>query len=80
VPILRGRGDAEEVAERLERCFDEPFELEGLRLQGAASVGLAVFPEDGANKEELQRSADAAMYSHKEGKRRLESLTEGLHH
>ena len=69
VPILRNRTDAEEIATRLEHCFDESFDLEGIEIFGSASVGLAVYPEDGATKEELQRSADAAMYTHKEGKR-----------
>jgi len=68
VPILRGRADAEEIAMRLERCFDEPFDLDGLQLRGSASVGLAIYPEDGATEEELQRYADAAMYRHKESK------------
>jgi diguanylate cyclase (GGDEF)-like protein len=68
-PILRSRADAEDIAMRLDRCFDEPFDLEGCRLQGSASVGLAVYPEDGATKEDLQRSADAAMYAHKQAKR-----------
>jgi diguanylate cyclase (GGDEF)-like protein len=69
VPILRDRADAEEIAMRLERCFDEPFDLEGLQLHGSASVGLAVYPEDGATEEELQRSADRAMYENKESKK-----------
>jgi diguanylate cyclase (GGDEF)-like protein len=69
VPILRNRDDAEEIAVRLDRCFDEPFDLEGLHLRGSASVGLAVYPEDGTTEEELQRSADAAMYAHKESKK-----------
>jgi len=69
VPILRNSTDAEEIALRLERCFDEPFELEGLQLHGSASVGLAVYPQDGTTKEELQRSADAAMYVHKQNKK-----------
>jgi diguanylate cyclase (GGDEF)-like protein len=69
VPILHSRADAEEIAARLEQCFDEPFELEEVCLNGSASVGLAVYPEDGATKEELQRHADAAMYAHKESKR-----------
>jgi diguanylate cyclase (GGDEF)-like protein len=74
VPILRSRADAEEIAVRLERCFDEPFDLEGYRLHGSASVGLAVYPEDGASKEDLQRSADAAMYVHKQAKRQRDRL------
>ena len=74
VPILRSRADAEEIAVRLERCFDEPFDLEGLRLRGSASVGLAVYPEDGTTEEELQRSADQAMYANKDNKRRGEDM------
>jgi diguanylate cyclase (GGDEF)-like protein len=72
VPILRDRADAEEIATRLERCFDEPFELDGPQLHGSASVGLAVYPEDGVSEEELQRSADAAMYANKQQKRPLD--------
>jgi diguanylate cyclase (GGDEF)-like protein len=83
VPILRSRADAEEIAMRLERCFDESFDLDGFRMHGAASVGLAVYPEDGTTKEELQRSADAAMYANKETKRHAklsdESMVEELH-
>jgi diguanylate cyclase (GGDEF)-like protein len=69
VPVLDSPDDAEEIASRLERSFDEPFELEGIRIHGTASVGLAVYPEDGATEAELQRSADAAMYLRKESKR-----------
>jgi diguanylate cyclase (GGDEF)-like protein len=68
IPILRSRADAEEIAVRLERCFDEPFEVDGHSLSGAASIGLAVYAEDGATKEDMQRSADAAMYAHKQEK------------
>jgi diguanylate cyclase (GGDEF)-like protein len=78
VPILRSHADAEEIAMRLERCFDDPFELDGYTLLGSASVGLAVYPEDGTTKEGLQRSADAAMYAHKETRKRQEKLTEAM--
>jgi diguanylate cyclase (GGDEF)-like protein len=78
VPILHSRSDAEEIAMRLERCFDEPFEVDGIKFLGSASVGLAVYPEDGATKEDLQRSADAAMYANKEGKRHQEKLAEAM--
>ena len=78
VPILRSHADAEEIATRLERCFDEPFELDGYTLLGSASVGLAVYPEDGTTKEGLQRSADAAMYSHKQSRKQQDKLTETM--
>jgi diguanylate cyclase (GGDEF)-like protein len=79
VPILHGRADVEEIAVRLEHCFDEPFDIEGFKLQGSASVGLAVYPEDGSTKEDLQRSADAFMYAHKERKRHQEKVDDVMH-
>jgi diguanylate cyclase (GGDEF)-like protein len=80
VPILRSHADAEEIAERLERCFDSCFELEGYTLRGSASVGLAVYPEDGATKEELQRAADVAMYGRKEAKRCQDRMVDAMQH
>ena len=76
VPILRNPTDAEEIAKRLDHCFDEPFNLEGIRLKGSASIGLAIYPDEGTTEEELQRAADAAMYVHKESKREQQRLNE----
>jgi diguanylate cyclase (GGDEF)-like protein len=78
VPILRSRADAEEIAMRLEHCFDEPFELEGYTLLGSASVGLAVYPEDAGSKEGLQRAADIAMYANKEFRKRQENMANAI--
>ena len=50
VPTVRNRADVEEIALRLERCFDEPFAVEGYVLHGSASIGIALYPEDGATK------------------------------
>jgi len=62
VPVVRNRAAAEEIAHRLERCFDEPFPIEGYVLHGSASVGLALYPEDGASRDSLLSASDAAMY------------------
>jgi diguanylate cyclase (GGDEF)-like protein len=59
---IPSRGGVEEIAHRLERCFDEPFAVEGYVLQGSASVGIALYPEDGATRDSLLSAADAAMY------------------
>ena len=50
VPVVRNRADVEEIALRLERCFDEPFAIESHVLQGSASVGIALYPEDASTK------------------------------
>jgi diguanylate cyclase (GGDEF)-like protein len=56
------RADLEEIARRLGRCFDSPFAIEGYQLHGAASLGVAVYPEDGDTKDTLLSAADASMY------------------
>ena len=56
------RAGIEEIAGRLERCFEEPFAVEGYVLNGSASVGVAVYPEDGTTRDSLFSAADAAMY------------------
>jgi diguanylate cyclase (GGDEF)-like protein len=74
VPVVRNRADVAEIAARLEHCFDEPFLLDGYSIAGTASVGVAVYPDDGTNKDSLLSSADAAMYVAKNtGRRRIES-------
>jgi GGDEF domain-containing protein len=45
-------------------------------MHGSASIGLAVYPEDGSSKEDLQRSADALMYAHKQSKKHQEKVSE----
>jgi diguanylate cyclase (GGDEF)-like protein len=68
---VRSRADVEEVALRLERCFDEAFQLEGIELRGSASMGIALYPEDGKTRDSLLCAADAAMYVAKHSKRGL---------
>jgi len=69
ITTVRNRAGAEEIAQRLERSFDEPFTVEGCVLHGSASFGIALYPEDGATKDSLLNAADAAMYTAKNAKR-----------
>jgi diguanylate cyclase (GGDEF)-like protein len=71
VPTARNRAAVEEIAVRLERSFDEPFAVEGYVLHGSASVGFALYPEDGATKDSLLSAADASMYVSKNAKRQI---------
>lgn len=72
LPIVHNRPEIEEVVERLEQTFLEPFCADGYRLHGSASFGFAVYPEDGASKDELLSAADAAMYVAKQTKKEAE--------
>lgn len=69
VPVARSRAAIEEIAQRLERCFDAPFAVEGNVLRGGASVGVGLYPEDGSSADSLLSAADAAMYVAKHTKR-----------
>lgn len=68
VSIPNGQPDLDKIIARLERCFDEPFDVGGLHLNGEASIGSALFPENGATKDALLSAADAAMYEVKSKK------------
>ncbi len=65
VPKARTRAEVQEIAMRLESCFTTPFQVEGYSLSGSASVGIALYPEDGDTKDGLLSAADAAMYVNK---------------
>ena len=65
IPVVRNRAEVEEIVQRLVRCFDEPFLIDTCSIVGMASVGFAIYPEDGQSKDELKRVADSAMYAHK---------------
>lgn len=64
-----GRAAAAHVAQKVGRLVDEPFEIEGEVLSVQASIGISVYPEDGADRMALTRNADAAMYHAKESGR-----------
>jgi diguanylate cyclase (GGDEF)-like protein len=57
-----GREEAEAYKRRFLRCFENIFVIDGIRIRGTASIGLAVFPEHGTTAEELKRHADIEMY------------------
>jgi diguanylate cyclase (GGDEF)-like protein len=69
VPVVQNRSDVEEIAERLECCFDEPFGVEGCTVHGSASVGIALYPADATTRDGLLTTADSAMYAEKHGRR-----------
>jgi diguanylate cyclase (GGDEF)-like protein len=67
---VRSRTGVEEIAQRLERCFDAPFAAENFSLHGSASIGIAIYPTDGITKNSLLSAADAAMYERKHAMRK----------
>ncbi|WP_051155351.1 EAL domain-containing response regulator [Noviherbaspirillum massiliense] len=62
LPELRDRRDAGVIADKFLKCLDQPFYLDGHELHVSASIGIAVYPDDGNAIDDLIRHADIAMY------------------
>jgi diguanylate cyclase (GGDEF)-like protein len=74
IAVVRTRADVDEIAQRLLQIFDQPFAVEGYVLHGGASVGVALYPEDGVNTDSLLCAADAAMYVAKHTRRQVSEI------
>jgi diguanylate cyclase (GGDEF)-like protein/PAS domain S-box-containing protein len=57
--------DASALAEKIIETLNEPFFIQGQRVQISASIGISRFPRDGATTDRLLQNADTAMYAAK---------------
>jgi len=62
LPELNQPGDADLIAAKIMAVLDEPFNIDGRSFRATASIGVAIFPEDGDTPDLLIRNADVAMY------------------
>ncbi|MDX1499034.1 MAG: EAL domain-containing protein [Woeseiaceae bacterium] len=54
--------EAAAIAERVLRALSQPFTCEGHQFVITPSIGIALYPQDGASRDELLMNADSAMY------------------
>ena len=62
----RNRDSALELARAVAQALADPFDLEDMVVDAQASVGISLFPHDGAEVDRLLQKADVAMYRAKE--------------
>ena len=60
------RGEIEKVAAKLLDAVGQPVQLSGHECLATASIGIAMFPDHGADVHTLTKNADMAMYLAKE--------------
>ena len=66
------------VAEGILEALVKPFDVGTSRLNMPASIGVAMFPHDGADASALLKNADTAMYAAKQaGRNRIEHFSGG---
>ena len=59
---IKERFEAGRVAERILKACSHSIKIGDRELFASASIGIAVYPEDGADAETLLKNADSAMY------------------
>jgi diguanylate cyclase (GGDEF)-like protein len=79
VSEVTSRAAIDRIAAELNRELGEAFRLGEDEVFVSASIGIAVFPEDGRTPDELLRRADRALYVSKEqGRNRASYFTRSL--
>ena len=59
-------GYVEALAQRVLDALSQPFQLDETHAYVAASLGIAIYPDDAANKDDLMKRVDQAMYASKQ--------------
>ncbi|MFC4065763.1 putative bifunctional diguanylate cyclase/phosphodiesterase [Actinoplanes subglobosus] len=65
MPTTPDQPEAVEAGHRILEVLRRPIQLSGLTVDIDASIGVAVYPRDGADAAELLQHADVAMYAAK---------------
>jgi len=58
--------EVHDFLERLEHCLIGEVSIDGFEVKTGASLGVAIFPDDGRDAEQLLANADLAMYRAKD--------------
>jgi len=81
--LLLPNTDAEGAAHVAKKLLDivaQPFNFNGQKIVLTASIGIAAYPQDGENFEQLSQSADAALYRAKyEGRNNFQFFALQMH-
>ncbi len=69
LPVVTNAQSAGVIAQKLMKDLFLPYEINGKELHLSASIGIAVFPDDGDEADTLLKHSDTAMYHAKEAGR-----------
>ena len=79
LPRTSGPASAQRVARRVLELMAEPFVINKQELYVSTSIGIALFPDDGTNADDLMKNADIAMYhAKKSGRNNFQYFSEQL--
>ncbi|HUJ01981.1 MAG TPA: EAL domain-containing protein [Usitatibacter sp.] len=79
IPGLGSAADASAVGSKILEVLASAFHLNGSDLHVSGSIGISLYPSDGADAETLMRNADTAMYHAKDsGRGKLQFFTQHM--
>lgn len=59
---INSTNEAEMVCSKIIEALSQPFHIENHELNISCSIGVGIYPNDGTEKNNLMKNADAAMY------------------
>jgi diguanylate cyclase (GGDEF)-like protein/PAS domain S-box-containing protein len=71
---MREANDATLVAQKILDAIKQPVAIGGMTVDVTASIGIALYPDDGAEAESLLKNADSALYRAKDAGRNAYQL------
>jgi diguanylate cyclase (GGDEF)-like protein/PAS domain S-box-containing protein len=76
---IHKKSDPAHIAQKILTVIQAPIAIASYKLQTTASIGISLFPDDGASGAEIIKNADSAMYHAKSlGKNNYHYYTESL--
>jgi diguanylate cyclase (GGDEF)-like protein len=76
---IKNKSDVIEVIRKIKNVLKEPFKINNSNIYATFSIGVAIYPDDTENLEELMQYADIAMYKAKNsGKNDYAFITDDL--
>lgn len=65
IPDLDDRGELGQIAKKIIAMLSQPYSVQEGRCSIGCSVGIAIAPYDGVDRDEITRAADLALYASK---------------
>lgn len=62
LPDIKDQTEIGHVTSRLMTALSAPYEVDGNRVMVGATIGVAVYPDDGTTVKDLLKAADSALY------------------
>jgi len=66
LPELVSKKEVEEIVKRILTSFEEPLNYKGKAIKMGVGIGIAFYPDQATNREQLVKYADLALYHAKE--------------